>query len=314
MTVGEGIDGLLGNLVRLLVGPGTPVVTSAGAYPTFAYHVAGFGGRLDRRALPRRRRGPRGAAARRAQGGRRRSSISPTPTTRWAAGTARRAVAEHDRAAARRLRALPRRGLCRLRAGRTRCRRSTRREPRVIRMRTFSKAHGMAGARIGYALGHPELIAAFDRVRNHFGVNRIAQAGALAALGDRDWLARVVAQVGRGAGAARRDRRGERARGAALGDELRRRSTAGATGPCPARAGRAGRARHLRAHALRRPAGPLHPRHRRPARRPRRLRRGAAGGAGGGGDRRPRRIHNVYTPKVSSTIGYLSAARMRGAP
>ena len=44
-------------------------------------------------------------------------------------------------------------------------------EPRVIRMRTFSKAHGMAGARIGYALGHPELIAAFDRVRNHFGVN-----------------------------------------------------------------------------------------------------------------------------------------------
>src|SRR5690606_33607082 len=54
-------------------------------------------------------------------------------------------------------------------------------EPRVIRMRTFSKAHGMAGARIGYALGHPELIAAFDRVRNHFGVNAIAMAGALAA-------------------------------------------------------------------------------------------------------------------------------------
>ena len=46
IVVGEGIDGLLGNLVRLLVGDGTPVVTSAGAYPTFAYHVTGFGGRL----------------------------------------------------------------------------------------------------------------------------------------------------------------------------------------------------------------------------------------------------------------------------
>jgi histidinol-phosphate aminotransferase len=71
-------------------------------------------------------------------------------------------------------------------------------EPRVIRMRTFSKAHGMAGVRVGYAIGHPELIAAFDRVRNHFGVGRIAQAGALAALADRTWLAEVVAQVAAG--------------------------------------------------------------------------------------------------------------------
>ncbi|HVL21421.1 MAG TPA: aminotransferase class I/II-fold pyridoxal phosphate-dependent enzyme, partial [Amaricoccus sp.] len=71
-------------------------------------------------------------------------------------------------------------------------------EPRVIRMRTFSKAHGMAGARIGYAIGHPDLVAAFDRVRNHFGVNRIAVAGALAALGDRGWLAHVGAEVAAG--------------------------------------------------------------------------------------------------------------------
>lgn len=59
----------------------------------------------------------------------------------------------------------------------------------------------MAGARIGYAIGHPELIAGFDRIRNHFGVNRIAQAGALAALQDQDWLAQVQALV-----AASRDR------------------------------------------------------------------------------------------------------------
>ena len=37
--VGEGIDGLLGNLVRLFIGPGDQVVSSLGAYPTFKYHV-----------------------------------------------------------------------------------------------------------------------------------------------------------------------------------------------------------------------------------------------------------------------------------
>ena len=46
--VGEGIDALLGYLVRLTVAPGDPVVTSLGAYPTFNFHVAGFGGTLHR--------------------------------------------------------------------------------------------------------------------------------------------------------------------------------------------------------------------------------------------------------------------------
>jgi hypothetical protein len=46
VVVGEGIDGLLGLIVRLIVEPGTAVVTSLGAYPTFNFHVAGFGGRL----------------------------------------------------------------------------------------------------------------------------------------------------------------------------------------------------------------------------------------------------------------------------
>jgi histidinol-phosphate aminotransferase len=72
------------------------------------------------------------------------------------------------------------------------------RDPRVIRMRTFSKAHGMAGVRVGYAIAHADLAAAFDRVRNHFGVGRIAQAGALAAIADRDWLAGVVRTVAAG--------------------------------------------------------------------------------------------------------------------
>jgi histidinol-phosphate aminotransferase len=64
-------------------------------------------------------------------------------------------------------------------------------------MRTFSKAYGMAGGRVGYAIGHSDLIQAFDKVRNHFGMCRISQAGALAALADQAWLAATVENVKR---------------------------------------------------------------------------------------------------------------------
>jgi histidinol-phosphate aminotransferase len=67
----------------------------------------------------------------------------------------------------------------------------------VIRFRTFSKAHGMAGMRIGYGIAEAGLAAAFDRVRNHFGVTRTAQAGALAALADTGWIPHVRARVER---------------------------------------------------------------------------------------------------------------------
>ena len=46
IAIGEGIDSLLGLIVRLVVEPGTTVVTSLGAYPTFNYHANGFGCRL----------------------------------------------------------------------------------------------------------------------------------------------------------------------------------------------------------------------------------------------------------------------------
>jgi histidinol-phosphate aminotransferase len=62
-------------------------------------------------------------------------------------------------------------------------------------MRTFSKGYGLAGLRVGYAIGAPDLVRAFDKVRNHFGVGRIAQAGALAALSDQTWLGQVAARV-----------------------------------------------------------------------------------------------------------------------
>ena len=56
--------------------------------------------------------------------------------------------------------------------------------PNLILMRTFSKIYGLAGLRIGYGIGHPELIAALEKVRQPFNINAISQAGALAALDD----------------------------------------------------------------------------------------------------------------------------------
>jgi histidinol-phosphate aminotransferase len=63
----------------------------------------------------------------------------------------------------------------------------------LLLMRTFSKIFGLAGLRLGYGIGHPELIAALEKVRQPFNINSIAQAGALAALDDQGHLARTRA-------------------------------------------------------------------------------------------------------------------------
>jgi histidinol-phosphate aminotransferase len=62
----------------------------------------------------------------------------------------------------------------------------------VISIRSFSKLYGLAGLRIGYALADPELIVALTKVKEPFAVNRLAQAGALAALGDETYRERTI--------------------------------------------------------------------------------------------------------------------------
>ena len=57
-------------------------------------------------------------------------------------------------------------------------------KPNLLIMRTFSKIFGLAGLRIGYGIGNPELISSLETVRQPFNINSIAQAGALAALAD----------------------------------------------------------------------------------------------------------------------------------
>jgi len=61
----------------------------------------------------------------------------------------------------------------------------------VLLMRTFSKIFGLAGLRLGYGIGAPELITALEKIRQPFNINSIAQAGAIAALDDIDHMRRT---------------------------------------------------------------------------------------------------------------------------
>ena len=56
----------------------------------------------------------------------------------------------------------------------------------LLLMRTFSKIHGLAGLRVGYGIGHPDFIAALEKIRQPFNLNALAQAAALAALEDEE--------------------------------------------------------------------------------------------------------------------------------
>jgi histidinol-phosphate aminotransferase len=193
IVVGEGIDGLLGYIVRLFVEPGVTVATSLGAYPTFNFHVAGFGGRVVTAPYVNDREDPDSLLelANKEQARLLYLSNPDNPMGSWWDGATVQALIAN----------LPANSLLCLDeaycefapAGTTPPIDVS--NPQVIRFRTFSKAYGMAGARIGYAIGEAGLIKSFDKIRNHFGVNRIAQAGALAALGDGAHLKWVLDQV-----------------------------------------------------------------------------------------------------------------------
>jgi histidinol-phosphate aminotransferase len=195
VLVGEGIDGLLGYLVRMTVAEGDPVVTSAGAYPTFNYHVAGFGGRLETVPFAGDHEDPDALVARAAETGARLVYLSNPDNPMGSHHPA-------DRVAGM-IADLPRGALLVLDEAYAEFAPAGTMPPldpsdrRVIRLRTFSKAHALAGMRVGYAVAHPDLVAAFDRVRNHFGMSRLSQIAALASLGDPGHLAETVDRVAR---------------------------------------------------------------------------------------------------------------------
>jgi histidinol-phosphate aminotransferase len=196
IAIGGGIDGLLGEIARLIIEPGTPVVTSLGGYPTFNYHVNGFGGRLVTVPYAGNREHLDGLldAVRRENAPLVYFANPDNPMGSWweAAELIRfiealpettmlvldEAYGELGPASA-----LPPIDISR---------------PNVIRMRTFSKAYGLAGIRCGYAVAEAQVIRDFEKIRNHYGVSRMAQIAGVEALADQDYLQSVVARVAAG--------------------------------------------------------------------------------------------------------------------
>jgi histidinol-phosphate aminotransferase len=193
VVVGEGIDGLLGLTCTLFLSPGDRVVTTEGAYPTFNFHVQAHGGKIDlvpmsgfREDVPQLIDLAKATAARLVYV----SNPNSPMGTWWTAGDIENFCG-----------ALPPETLLIL--DEAYCDTAPPgtvppidvTDPHVVRYRTFSKAYGLAGARIGYAIGERGVIEAFDKVRNHYGINRVGQLGAHAALLDQDYLQRAVAEI-----------------------------------------------------------------------------------------------------------------------
>ncbi len=195
IAVGEGIDSLFGYTARMFLEQGDTVVTSLGAYPTFNFHVAGFGGRLVTVPYVNDREDPQSLidAARRENPKLVYFANPDNPMASWwEAADVQRLIAELPATSV----------LCLDEAYLEFAPEGTAppldtSTPNVLRFRTFSKAYGMAGARIAYVIGEASLIKSFDKIRNHFSVNRIAQAGALAALADQEYLRAVMTKVDR---------------------------------------------------------------------------------------------------------------------
>jgi histidinol-phosphate aminotransferase len=193
VMAGEGIDGLFGYAVRLFVEPGVTVATSRGAYPTFNFHVQGYGGRLVMAAYVADREDPASLLdlARR-EGARLIYFANPDNPMGgwWEADAVDRMIAGLPDGALLMLdeaygEFAPPGTLPALDVE----------NPNVLRFRTFSKAYGLAGMRLGYCIGHERVISAFDKIRNHFGITRMGQAAGLAALADQDYLNQVVREV-----------------------------------------------------------------------------------------------------------------------
>jgi histidinol-phosphate aminotransferase len=196
IVIGEGIDGVLALVARMYVAPGDAVVTSLGAYPTFNFHIAGVGGRLvtvpyrdDRENLDglldtvRREKAPLVYL-----------SNPDNPMGSWWEA----AEVQHFIEALPPTTMLvldeaygelgPASALPAIEAER----------PNVIRTRTFSKAYGLAGIRCGFAVADRRAIRDFEKIRNHYGVSRMAQIAGVEALADQAWLRSVVEKVAAG--------------------------------------------------------------------------------------------------------------------
>lgn len=196
VVVGEGIDGLLNLVVRMMIAPGQAVVTSLGAYPTFNFHVAGFGGRLIAVPYENDHENLDGllAAVKRENAPLVYLSNPDNPMGTW--WEAEDIIRFADALPPTTMLIVdeaygelgPDSALTPIDVAR----------PNVVWMRTFSKAYGLAGIRCGYAVANDIFIRDVEKVRNHYGVNRMALVAGEAALADQAWLSEVKARVATG--------------------------------------------------------------------------------------------------------------------
>ncbi len=196
IVVGEGIDGLLGLVCRMFVSPGRNVVTTNGAYPTFNFQVTGNGGKLHFVDMKNDHEDLDSIVTKAAQTDAVLAYISNpnNPMGTWHEGDVLNRITSNipqntmmvlDEAY---IEFAPQNTILPIDV--------TNRQ--LMRFRTFSKAYAMAGARIGYCIAHADLICEMEKLRNHFGVNRPAQFGALAALEDQEYLQGIVSAVNQG--------------------------------------------------------------------------------------------------------------------
>lgn len=196
ISIGVGIDDFLSLIVRTFVAPGETALATLGSYPTFVFHVHAHGCRLE--TVPY---DPSGAINLDALAGaakrlRPRLAYLANPDNPSGTFSRKDAVAElRDSLPDETLLLLDEAYADFVAPGELL---DERLDPRVVRVRTFSKAYGLAGARIAYALATREIIAAFEKIRQHYAINRNAQIGALAALEDREFVASVVRAVAAG--------------------------------------------------------------------------------------------------------------------
>ena len=195
IVVGSGIDELMGLAVRAFVAPGQAALATRGTYPTFAYHVAGYGGGLV--VVPYKEDGAPDCDALVAM------AREVAPSIVYLANPDNPSGRFLPRATiARFYEELPHDTLLLLDEAYADFVEDAELlapafEDRLVRLRTFSKAYGMAGARIGYALTNERNVKTFQKIRLHYGINRNAQVGALVSLSDDDFRRHVVAETAR---------------------------------------------------------------------------------------------------------------------
>ena len=212
VLVGAGIDDLLALVVRGFATDGGRAVMAHGSYPTFAYHTATFGVPLDTApygaddhvdlaALAAQARASEASRARARDAGAAPHGAGvvylanpDNPSGTWQAEAAVRefvaalpagCILALDEAYIDYAPTAPARALLTD-------------DPRVVHLRTFSKAHGMAGARIAYAVGAAAVCTGLNRLRLQFGVSRVAQDAARASLTDAAFVAGVAREVAAG--------------------------------------------------------------------------------------------------------------------